>query len=193
MDLLLASTSVVRGTMLANAGVAYGVVAPEVDEDAVKAGFAGDDAALAGMLAGAKAAAVSRGRPGALVIGGDSVLSVEGRRFSKPCGRAEASEHLRAFSGRTMVLTSAVALARGGLVEWRHAEKARLSVRELSEGFIEEYLEAEWPEVGYCVGVFRLEGRGVQLFERIEGDYFSVLGMPLVALLGALRARGVKV
>ena len=191
MDLLLASTSVVRGTMLANAGVAYGVVAPEVDEDAVKAGFIGDDAALASALAGAKALAVSRGRPEALVIGGDSVLSVEGRRFSKPGGRAEAAEHLRAFSGRTMVLTSAVALARGGAVEWSHAEGARLSVRVLSEAFIEGYLEAEWPEVRYCVGVFRLEGLGVQLFERVEGDYFSVLGMPLVALLAALRDRGV--
>ena len=193
MDLLLASTSVVRGTMLANAGVAYGVVAPGVDEAAVKAGFVGDDAALAGMLAGAKAVAVSQGRAKALVIGGDSVLSLEGRRFSKPGGRAEAAEHLRAFSGRTMVLTSAVALARDGVVEWSHAEEARLLIRELSEGFIEEYLDGEWPEVGSCVGVFRLEGRGVQLFERIEGDYFSVLGMPLVALLGALRARGVKV
>ena len=191
MDLLLASTSVVRGTMLANAGVPYGAVAPGVDEDAIKAGFVGDDAALAGALAGAKAVSVSRGRNESWVIGGDSVLSVEGRRFSKPGGRAEAAEHLRAFSGRTMVLTSAVALARGDAVEWSHVEEARLSVRALSEAFIEEYLEAEWPEVGYCVGVFRLEGRGVQLFERIKGDYFSVLGMPLVALLGALRARGV--
>ena len=192
MDLLLASTSPIRGTMLANAGVPYGVMAPDVDEDAVKQGFAGDDAALASALAGAKALAVSRRRPDALVIGADSLLSVNKRRFSKPAGRREAAEHLRAFSGRTMVLTSAVALARGGVVEWSHAEAARLQVRALSEAFIEDYLEAEWPEVSYCVGVFRLEARGVQLFERIEGDHFTVLGMPLVALLGALRARGVR-
>ncbi len=192
MDLLLASTSSIRGTMLANAGVPYGVVAPGVDEEAVKAGFVGDDAALAKALAGAKAVAGSRERPEALVIGADSLLSVDGRRFSKPGGRAEAAEHLRAFSGRTMVLTSAVALARGGVVEWSHAQDARLRVRALSEAFIESYLEAEWPEVSYCVGVFRLEARGVQLFEAIEGDHFTVLGMPLLALLGALRERGVE-
>ncbi len=89
-----------------------------------------------------------------------------------------------------MELTSAVALARNGTIEWRHAETARLSVRRLSEAFIAEYLQAEWPEVGYTVGVFRLEGRGVQLFERIEGDFFTILGMPLIPLLGALRERG---
>ena len=191
MDLLLASTSPIRGTLLANAGVAYGVVAPEVDEAAVKAEFGGDDAALATALAEAKAVAVSRARLEALVIGGDSVVSVDGRRFSKPGGRAEAAEHLRQFSGRTILLTSAVVLARGGTAEWRHASEARLAVRALSEEFIEDYLEAEWPEVGYCVGVFRMEGRGVQLFDRVEGDHFAILGLPLVPLLGALRARGV--
>ena len=135
----------------------------------------------------------SRERPEALVIGADSLLSVDGRRFSKPGGRAQAAEHLRAFSGRTMLLTSAVALARGGVVEWSHAQDARLRVRPLSEAFIESYLEAEWPEVSYCVGVFRLEARGVQLFEAIEGDHFTVLGMPLLPLLGALRERGVEI
>lgn len=191
MDLLLASTSAIRGTLLANAGVAYGVEAPAVDEDAVKAGFVGDDAALAGALAAAKAEVVSARRPDALVLGADTVVSVDGRRFSKPGGMAEAAEHLRFFSGRTMTLTSAVVLARGGAAEWRHAETARLRVRALSEGFIADYLEAEWPEVGYCVGVFRMEGLGVQLFERVEGNHFTILGLPLVALLGALRERGI--
>jgi septum formation protein len=191
MDLLLASTSPIRGTLLANAGVAYGVEAPGVDEAALTGGFAGDDAALAGALAEAKAQAVSARNPDALVIGGDSVLSVEGRRFDKPGGPAEAAEHLRFFSGRVMQLTSAVVLARGGAVEWSHAQGTRLAVRPLSETFIADYLDAEWPEVAYCVGVFRLEGRGVQLFERIEGDHFTVLGLPLLALLGALRERGV--
>jgi len=92
-----------------------------------------------------------------------------------------------------MLLTSAVALARGGEVDWRHVESATLRVRDLSEQFIESYLDAEWPEVGYTVGVFRLEGRGVQLFERIEGDHFTILGMPLIPLLGALRERGLLV
>ena len=88
-----------------------------------------------------------------------------------------------------MLLTSAVALARGGELDWRHVETARLQVRSLSESFIADYLDAEWPEVGYTVGVFRLEARGVQLFERIEGDHFTILGMPLLPLLGALRQR----
>ncbi len=191
MDLLLASTSPIRGTLLANAGVPYGAVPPEVDEAALKASFAGGDAELATALAEAKALSVSRGRPDALVIGSDSIVSVEGRRFSKPGGRQQAAEHLRFFSGRCMQLTSAVGLACGGAVEWHHASEARLQVRSLSEAFIESYLEADWPEVSYCVGVFRLEGPGVQLFERIEGDHFTILGLPLLPLLGALRERGV--
>jgi septum formation protein len=191
MDLLLASTSPIRGTLLANAGVPYGAVRPAVDEAAVKARFAGSDAELATALAEAKALSVSRTRPDALVIGSDSIVSVAGRRFSKPGGREQAAEHLRFFSGRTMQLTSAVALTRGGSVEWRHAGEARLQVRPLSTTFIEWYLDADWPEVSYCVGVFRLEGPGVQLFERIEGDHFTILGLPLLPLLGALRERGV--
>jgi septum formation protein len=124
------------------------------------------------------------------VIGSDSVVSVDGRTFSKPSDREEAVVHLRDFSGRTMALTSAVELARGGATEWSHAETATLKVRALSDQFIQRYLDAEWPEVGYCVGVFRMEGRGVQLFEWIDGDYFTILGMPLLPLLGALRDRG---
>jgi septum formation protein len=89
-----------------------------------------------------------------------------------------------------MRLTSAVALARGGILDWSHVETAILDVRQLSDTFISDYLDAEWPEVGYTVGVFRLEGRGVQLFDRIEGDHFTILGMPLIPLLGALRTRG---
>lgn len=191
MDLLLASTSPIRGTLLANAGVPYGAVRPEVDEAAVKAGFAGGDAELALALAEATALSGSRARPDARVVGSDSIFSVEGRRVSKPGGRQEAAEHLRFFSGRTMQLTSAVALTLGGSVEWRHAAEARLQVRPLTDGFIETYLEADWPEVSYCVGVFRLEGPGVQLFEAIDGDHFTILGLPLLPLLGALRDRGV--
>jgi septum formation protein len=191
MDLLLASTSPIRGTLLANAGLAYGVLAPEVDEAVIKNGFNGSDAALASALAEAKAVAVSHRQPEPLVIGADSVVSVEGRRFSKPGGPAEAAEHLRFFSDKTLELTSAVALATGGAAQWRHAETARLAVRVLSDAFIADYLDAEWPEVGYCVGVFRMEGRGVQLFDRIEGNHFTILGLPLLPLLGALRERGV--
>lgn len=191
MELLLASTSPIRGTLLANAGVAYGAEAPGVDEALIKAGFEGDDASLTTALAEAKALAVSARRSGALVIGSDSLVSVDHRRFDKPAGRETAAEHLRFFSGRTMVLTSAVVLAQGGEIVWRHASEARLKVRPLSEAFIEAYLDEDWPEVSYCVGVFRLEGPGVQLFDHIEGDHFTILGLPLLPLLGALRDRGV--
>lgn len=191
MDLILASTSPIRGTLLANAGVAYGVVAPAVDEAAVKQGFEGDDAALATRLAELKALSGAGQRPDALVIGSDSVLSVDGRRFSKPGGRKEAAEHLRFFSGKTMVLTSAVALARGGQIFWSQADAARLKVRSLSDTFIDSYLDSDWPEVSYCVGVFRLEGPGIQLFEAIDGDHFTIQGLPLLPLLGALRDQGV--
>lgn len=191
MELVLASTSPIRGTILANAGVPYAAEAPGVDEAAIKQGFAGDDAALTIALAEAKAQAVSAHRPGALVIGSDSLISVDGCRFDKPAGRETAAEHLRFFSGKAMRLTSAVVLIEDGAVRWRHASEARLQVRSLSEAFIEAYLEADWPEVSYCVGVFRLEGPGIQLFERIEGDHFTILGLPLLPLLGALRQRGV--
>lgn len=190
MELILASTSPIRGTLLANAGVAYAAEAPGVDEAAIKARFEGDDSALTTILAESKAMAVSSRRPGALVIGSDSLVSVAGRRFDKPAGRKSAAEHLRFFSGKTMVLTSAVVLAQDGDIAWRFVDQAFLQVRELSDHFIDDYLEADWPEVSYCVGVFRLEGPGVQLFERIEGNHFTILGMPLLPLLGALRERG---
>lgn len=191
VTLILASTSPIRGTLLANAGVAYAAEAPGVDETAIKAGFARDDAALTIALGEAKARAVSARHPEALVIGSDSLISVEGRPFDKPAGRETAAEHLRFFSGKVMELTSSAVLVEGDETVWSHAARARLKVRPLSEEFIESYLEADWPEVSYCVGVFRLEGPGVQLFETIEGDHFTILGLPLLPLLGALRDRGV--
>ncbi len=190
MALILASTSSIRRQMLDAAGVACEAARPEVDEAIAKARF-NDPSAIASELAGAKALSVSRDRPGDWVIGSDSVVSAGGRLFDKPKDREEAAEHLRFFSTRPMHLTSAVALARNGAAEWQHVETAALLVRPLSESFIADYLDAEWPEVGYTVGVFRLEGRGVQLFDRIEGDHFTILGMPLIPLLGALRERGV--
>jgi septum formation protein len=175
--------------MLDAAGVEHEAVAANVDESAVKRAF--DEPRSIGLeLAAAKALSVSRSRPDDWVIGSDSVVSVDGRLFDKPKDREQAEQHLRFFSGRLMELTSAVALARDGALDWSHAETARLRVRTLSDEFIRSYLDAEWPEVAYCVGVFRMEGRGVQLFESVEGDHFAILGMPLIAMLGALRERG---
>lgn len=171
--------------MLDAAGVGCDAVKPAVDEAELKLGLS-DAREIASRLAEAKAMSV----PGEWVIGSDSVVSADGQLFDKPKNREEAAEHLRFFSGKVMELTSAVALARGGQLDWSDTDSARLHVRALSPDFIQAYLDVEWPEVGYTVGVFRLEGRGVQLFERIEGNHFTILGMPLLSLLAALRQRG---
>jgi len=190
LALILASASTIRGQMLEAAGVEFEVQPAELDEAAIKAAHRGDQAELAIGLASAKALAVSALRPGDWVIGSDSLITIGGRSFDKPRDRSAAVEHLRLFSGQPMVLTSAVALAWDGGVDFSHVQIATLHVRTLSDAFIESYLDIEWPEVAHCVGVFRMEGRGVQLFERVEGDHFTILGMPLLPLLGALRVRG---
>ena len=175
--------------MLDAAGVAFEVCATEVDERAIEAELAGarpDQIALA--LAEAKALAIAD--VDCPVLGSDSLVVVGDSRFDKPSSREEAAEHLRAFSGRSMQLHSAAAIASGGAIVWRHAALATLQVRTLSEAFIADYLDREWPHVGQCVGVFRIESLGVQLFERIDGDHFVVLGMPLLPVLGALRDMG---
>ena len=189
----LASKSASRRAMLEAADIPFTVSPAYIDERALEASM-GDAApeAVALALASEKALAVSRETPGALVLGSDSLVVCEGRRFDKPADRAAAAEHLRYFSGKVMVLHSAAALARDGAVTWAEAAQARLNVASLSEAFIERYLDAEWPEVGGCVGVFRIEGRGVQLFETIEGDYFTILGMPLLKVQAALRREGVS-
>lgn len=188
MSLILASNSQIRREMLEQAGLSFEVRPPDFDEQPVKSG--GDSGELlARRLAEGKAESIDAGRDD-WVIGSDSTVSVDGIRFSKPNDRDQAAVHLRSFSGRTMLLSSAVALAKQRQVEWSHAETARLKMRPLSEAFIQSYLDQEWPEVGHCVGVFRMEGRGVTLFEEVEGSHFTILGMPLIPLLGALRARG---
>jgi nucleoside triphosphate pyrophosphatase len=189
MSLILASNSQIRQLMLAEAGLDFEVRPPDFDEAAAKHHHDSDGEALARRLAEGKAMSVD-GKPGDWIIGSDSTVIVAGVRYSKPRDRAEAADHLRAFSGRTMLLSSAVALANCGDVDWSHAETAKLTVRSLSEDFIQSYLDKEWPAVGHCVGVFRMEGRGVTLFDRIEGSHFTILGMPLLPLLDALRQRG---
>ena len=189
MPIVLASSSAIRRAMLEAAGVEFEVAAPQIDEAALKAeALLIDD--LASDLAQAKALSVSEGRLDDWVIGSDSVVSVQGRLFDKPADRDQAAEHLRFFSGKTIQLTSAAALARRGAVDWTHAQTAALEVRPLSDQFIAGYLDREWPAVSYCVGVFRIEGPGVQLFSSIEGDHFTILGLPLLPLLAFLRGQG---
>ncbi len=189
--ILLASNSASRKAMLEAAGVAFASEGADVDERALEAEMDGaEPAEIAQALAAAKAAAVSANKPDALVLGSDSLVEVGGNRFDKPTSRENAADHLRSFSGKVMTLHSAAALARDGQIIWVGSDFARLCVRELSEDFIEAYLDAEWPAVSYCVGVFRIEGPGVQLFESIAGDQFTVLGMPLLQVLEALREEG---
>ena len=184
--LVLASQSASRRAMLDAAGIVHEAIPAHVDERAIEAALAdapAPDIALA--LADAKALAITA--LGRLVLGSDSLVVVDGRRFDKPTSRDNAADHLRFFSGKVMELHSAAAIARDGAIVWRHADVVRLHVRPLTEAFIATYLDAEWPHVAGCVGVFRIEARGVQLFERIDGDHFTVLGMPLLPVLGALR------
>ena len=191
MTLVLASNSLSRRAMLDAAAVPYVAVPAQLDERALEAGLTEASAAdVALALAEAKALAVSALRPGALVLGSDSLVEVAGRRFDKPASLEIAAEHLRLFSGQPMQLHSAAALVRDGVLLWRHGERAELKVRELSDDFIAGYLAAEWPAVAGCVGVFRIEAQGVHLFETINGSHFTVLGMPLLAVLAALRDCG---
>lgn len=177
--------------MLAGAGVNFSAVASSVDETALKSGFTGAPEALAAALAQAKAQAVSALYPGARVIGADQVLVCDWVVYDKPADLAAAANQLRGFRGRTHELISAACLVQDGALLWAHTARARLTMREFSEDFLQDYLVAEGDEILHCVGAYRLEAQGAQLFERIEGDYFTVLGLPLLPLLGALRAQGV--
>ncbi len=191
MTLVLASQSASRRAMLDAAGIRHEAIPAYLDERSLEASLHGSPPELIALaLAEAKALAVSAERPDALVLGSDSLVAVAGRRFDKPESREQAAEHLRFFSGKEMQLFSAAALVRQDKVVWSHVALARLHVRELSEEFIADYLDHEWPAVSGCVGVFRIEARGVQLFNRIDGDHFTVLGMPLLAVLGGLRELG---
>jgi septum formation protein len=192
VTLILASQSASRRAMLTAAGVEHAAVPAHVDERALEAGLAdAPPAQIAAALARAKALAVSALHPESLVLGGDSLVEVDGRRFDKPANRDEAAAHLRYFSGRTMRLHSAAALARRSEIIWQDDVTASLKVRQLTDPFIETYLDREWPEVSGCVGVFRMEALGVQLFEAVDGDHFTILGMPLLRVLAALRDLGV--
>lgn len=192
MTLILASQSASRRAMLDAAGVTYTAEPARVDEDGVKAAMAGQPPRdIADALAQLKALKVSQGNPGALVLGSDSIVALaDGTLLDKPVSREDAADHLRSMSDGAHDLWSAAVIVENGEPVWRHVERARLFVRPLSEDFLTTYLDQEWPAIAGCVGCFRIEGPGVQLFSRIEGSHFTVLGMPLLPVLGYLRTRG---
>jgi septum formation protein len=196
--IILASQSPARRAMLTAAGVVHDAIPAHIDEDGVTAALVAEAASperIADALAELKAAKVSRAHPGALVLGADSVaIAANGSLLAKPLTHAGASAQLRALSGTTHRLISAAVIAQNGTPIWRTTAAARLTMRRLSEAFIARYLEAEAAlepgAVLACVGCYRVEGLGAQLFSRIDGDHFTIRGLPLLALLDYLRVRG---
>ena len=188
----LASTSLIRAQMLRQAGVELDVTSSGVDEAAIKAALVSDGAGardVADALAEAKAVKTSLKQSG-LVLGADSILELDGQLYDKPQDLADARRHLTALRGRSHRLHSAAVIAEGGAAIWRHVETATLHMRTFSDAFLDHYIAIEGTALLSTVGCYRLEGFGAQLFDKIEGDYFSILGLPLLQVLDYLRLRG---
>jgi septum formation protein len=191
---VLASQSGTRKALLDGAGVAFSAVSPGVDEDAVKQELLARRATpreIAGALAERKAVRISAGRPQDLVIGADQTLELAGGLYDKVADLEAARARLRELRGRTHRLESAVAVARNGDVIWRETATAALTMRDFSDDFLEAYVAREGAGLLSSVGCYRLEGLGAQLFSRIDGDYFSILGLPMLGLLELFRREGV--
>jgi septum formation protein len=199
-NVLLASKSSARLAMLKNAGlknagVQVTAVPASVDEDSIKSAMVADGAKprdIADALAEAKALKVSRKYPGDLVIGSDQILvTANGPLLDKPESEDQAKDHLRMLSGQSHTLISAAVICEAGKPVWRQIETAKMNMRVLSDAFIEEYVALHWDVIRHCVGCYRIEAEGAQLFEQVEGSQFAVIGMPLLPVLGFLRVRGI--
>jgi septum formation protein len=189
--LVLASKSDIRGKILAASGLRFEIRPAHIDERAVESNAGTPDAAAAArLLARAKAAAVADAFPGRLVVGADQTLALGNKRFSKPANRAAAAEQLRSLRGKTHELHSALALVRDGSVLFDCVDSARLTMRDFSDRFLDDYLGMAGDLALSSVGAYQLEGIGIHLFERVEGDYFTILGLPLLPLLAYLRQNG---
>jgi septum formation protein len=191
LPLVLASGSSVRRALLEAAGIPVEVRPASLDERAVEAGAPNEDpGAIAALLARAKALRIAADVPGRLVIGADQTLALGRRRFDKPADRAGARAQLQALAGRTHELHAAIAVARGPDVLFAHVGVAHLTMRPLTDAFLDRYLDAAGAAVTASVGAYQVEALGIQLFERIDGDHFTVMGLPLLPLLAYLRAEG---
>jgi septum formation protein len=191
VPLVLASRSAVRRTLLEAAGVPVEICPADIDERGVEAGAPLQaPVAIAALLAREKASVIAERNRGRLILGADQTLSLDGRRFTKPADRTAARAQLRALSGRTHELYSAIAFVQDGAVLFEYVGVARLTVRAVSDGFLDDYLDAVGEAATASVGAYQLEGFGIQLFERLDGDYFTVLGLPLLTALDFLRRHG---
>jgi nucleoside triphosphate pyrophosphatase len=193
VPLILASGSSIRALLLRNAAVAFSVQVPTIDEQSIKRSMIKHRARpqdIADALAEAKARAISQGAQGSLVLGSDQILEFEGALLSKPKSPDEAMQQLTSMRGKQHRLFSAAVICENGKPVWRYVGCVTLQMRESSDAFLQGYIERNWPDIGHAVGAYMLEQEGVRLFSRIEGDYFHVLGMPLLEILGYLTERG---
>ncbi|SIO20002.1 Maf family protein [Vannielia litorea] len=192
--LLLASGSETRATLLQNAGVPFEVELPRVDEAALRASLEAEGAKprdVADALAEMKAAKIGGKRPERMVLGCDQVLDFGGRILAKPESPEEAVSQITEMAGQKHMLLSAAVIYEGGEPVWRHVGVTRLYMRQLSRGYVEDYVDRNWESIRWCVGGYKLEEEGARLFARVEGDYFNVLGLPLLELLNYLAIKGV--
>ena len=194
-ELILASASAGRAQLLRNAGLDFSQHPAHIDERGLQAEAEQNDSSLdagrlAVMLAEAKAEAVSREQPGALVIGADQVMECGGTLYQKPESLEAARDQLLRLRGRTHSLNSAVCIARDGEAVWHHLDRAFLEMRDFSEAFLDDYCRLEGRTMLQSVGAYRIEGPGIQLFSRIDGDHFTIIGLPLLPVLGYLRQTG---
>lgn len=193
MQILLASSSEIRRKLLENAGLQVVALPARIDEEMVRAALQAENAPprdVADTLAEMKALKLSRKSPGQMVLGADQVLEIDGQILAKPETPEEAAAHLRLLSAKTHKLLSALVVVRDGEPIWRHIGQVRLTMHALSQDFIDAYVARNWDSIRQAVGCYKLEEEGVRLFSRVEGDYFSTLGLPLIEFLNWLHARG---